>query len=250
MAQKNNYMPVLAKTKVDIEDVIPNNNNIDNTTNDDTKDSENIAKETNTDKEKTPDENATLEENTDEDDNLEKDANKNEKQANFIMYFLLIILAFALLYIVKYFLPTSSNIDQINTQETIPDGLEELKDEDDINQETKEKENFAIVSKSFIIRDNKLNNYTNKEFSPAYIEQIYLEEFLSDGDIDGINANDVKKLQIFLRDNGYSVKVDGIFRRETKRALRAFQRAYGLKADGIVGQKTKKLINSIVQKGE
>ena len=86
-----------------------------------------------------------------------------------------------------------------------------------------------------------INNYYD-------IDNNYLEEYLSDGDIDGINANDVKRLQKFLRAEGYRVGTDGIFRRRTKEALKAFQREYGIRADGILGVKTRRLINRLIRR--
>jgi len=92
----------------------------------------------------------------------------------------------------------------------------------------------------------KENSYNYKNDYDDYSSNEYIEEYLSDGDIDRVNAN-VKKLQIFLISQGYNIRVDGIFRRQTKQALKAFQRDYGLKADGILGERTRKLINKLAQ---
>jgi len=85
-------------------------------------------------------------------------------------------------------------------------------------------------------------NIVNKSYTGSYIE-----DFLSDGDIDGVNANEVIKLQEFLLSQGYPIKADGIFRRSTKLALKDFQAKHNLKADGVFGDETKKVINSIIE---
>jgi metacaspase-1 len=54
----------------------------------------------------------------------------------------------------------------------------------------------------------------------------------------GDRGDAVKELQRLLRDNGYSVTVDGIFGSFTASIVRQFQRASGLPGDGIVGPDT------------
>jgi len=50
---------------------------------------------------------------------------------------------------------------------------------------------------------------------------------------------DIKDVQRALKNAGYySGKVDGIKGRNTKRAIKAFQRDHGLVSDGVAGQKT------------
>lgn len=48
----------------------------------------------------------------------------------------------------------------------------------------------------------------------------------------------VRGLQQALKDLGYTIKVDGIFGRETDRVLRQFQKDQGLKSDGVAGRAT------------
>ncbi len=50
--------------------------------------------------------------------------------------------------------------------------------------------------------------------------------------------DDVKKLQTALKQQGFSVLVDGRFGRDTETAVRAFQRQHGLQPDGVVGPLT------------
>lgn len=49
---------------------------------------------------------------------------------------------------------------------------------------------------------------------------------------------DVFELQLLLRKAGYNIQADGLFGRETQRAVQALQVAYGLEPDGIVGPAT------------
>ena len=56
-------------------------------------------------------------------------------------------------------------------------------------------------------------------------------------------GEDVKVLQKYLKNNGYSISlIDGIFGEETKIAVVKFQNTKGLHPDGIVGAKTKELM--------
>jgi len=186
-------------------------------------------------------------------ENSEKDAQKirDKKIARFLI-FSFVFLSAVLAWVIYNSPKKSVDSADLDLQE-IPDGLEELSDSVDIDSDTKpkitQKESFAIESKSLNIKRDELKEYLNSDISPFYAGSLYLEEYLSDGDIDGINANDVERLQRFLRRQGYRVRVDGIFRRETKRALRAFQRAHGLRADGMLGKKTRYIINKMLQKG-
>lgn len=50
--------------------------------------------------------------------------------------------------------------------------------------------------------------------------------------------NEVQVIQEALRDQGYTVDVDGAFGVGTEQAVRAYQAANGLEADGVVGQET------------
>jgi len=103
-------------------------------------------------------------------------------------------------------------------------------------------------------RNNKDNSSLDSDFKVSYKESISVDslepiesDYLSDGDIDGINANEVIKLQSFLRYQGYDIRADGIFRRETKLALKAFQQQHNLKSDGIFAGETRRLINAFIR---
>jgi len=55
---------------------------------------------------------------------------------------------------------------------------------------------------------------------------------------------DVKSVQTALKNAGYyNGEIDGVKGRNTKRAIKAFQRDHGLAADGIVGSKTWDLLS-------
>ncbi|WP_158856394.1 M15 family metallopeptidase [Lunatibacter salilacus] len=51
-------------------------------------------------------------------------------------------------------------------------------------------------------------------------------------------GTDVRKWQLFLLGEGYSLQVDGKFGSNTERHTKAFQQVNGLSADGVVGPKT------------
>jgi len=54
----------------------------------------------------------------------------------------------------------------------------------------------------------------------------------------------VKEIQVSLKSAGfYTGKIDGIKGRNTRKAIREFQKANGLVADGIVGKKTWELLS-------
>lgn len=53
-----------------------------------------------------------------------------------------------------------------------------------------------------------------------------------------------KEIQTYLKNAGfYTGKIDGIKGRNTKRAIKEFQKANGLKVDGIVGKKTWEILS-------
>ena len=55
----------------------------------------------------------------------------------------------------------------------------------------------------------------------------------------GSRGNDVKTLQTMLNEiTDADLKVDGIFGKDTRTAVRQFQREYGLTVDGVVGRNT------------
>ena len=54
----------------------------------------------------------------------------------------------------------------------------------------------------------------------------------------GSYGEDVKLVQTKLNENGYKLKVDGIFGKLTQAAVKSYQSKNGLKADGVVGPKT------------
>lgn len=55
----------------------------------------------------------------------------------------------------------------------------------------------------------------------------------------------IARLQRLLRQQGFSVRVDGVFGKTTATAISQFQRQHGLRADGSVGPKTEKLLRRI-----
>lgn len=66
----------------------------------------------------------------------------------------------------------------------------------------------------------------------------------------GSSGEDVKKLQKYLNENGYSLSVDGQFGSKTQNAVRDYQKKNGLSADGIVGDKTWAKLYSSKSKSE
>jgi len=53
-----------------------------------------------------------------------------------------------------------------------------------------------------------------------------------------IDVPSVSQIQTALRRAGYGISVDGKMGKQTRKAVRDFQRANGLEADGKVGKKT------------
>ena len=82
--------------------------------------------------------------------------------------------------------------------------------------------------------------YVNGELVPG-------DEIVTEGEGDAVlptlrkgnRGEDVKLLQTTLNEQGYSCgNVDGIFGKNTQKAVKEFQKAKGLSVDGIVGRKT------------
>lgn len=62
----------------------------------------------------------------------------------------------------------------------------------------------------------------------------------------GNKGADVKLVQTLLSNNGFTLKVDGIFGKLTLRAVKGYQGKNGLKSDGLVGQLTFAKLNPVV----
>ncbi len=60
----------------------------------------------------------------------------------------------------------------------------------------------------------------------------------------GSSGNDVKWVQDLLRQNGYTIEVDGSFGSKTRNAVMHFQKYNSLSADGIVGELTRKALKT------
>jgi len=58
----------------------------------------------------------------------------------------------------------------------------------------------------------------------------------------------VARLQRLLRQQGFPIRVDGVFGRDTAAAIQGFQRHHGLAADGSVGPKTEKVLRRSTKK--
>ena len=162
---------------------------------------------------------------------------KDDKDGNFVpliiiglFWFIASFLAYALLH--EPTTKKSQNIIQTDIQEDLID--EDLAPLDSrepiINKNKQDSKKIYVVTKNFSIDNGE-----------------YLEELLTYGDIDNVNANDVKKLQRFLKSKGYRVKVNGVFDLLTKNALKRFQSRYNLTADGVLGKKTRALINKLIR---
>lgn len=66
----------------------------------------------------------------------------------------------------------------------------------------------------------------------------------------GSQGSDVKTLQEMLNQNGYELKVDGIFGNQTKSAVRDYQSKNGLAVDGIAGNQTWGALTSAASTGQ
>lgn len=66
----------------------------------------------------------------------------------------------------------------------------------------------------------------------------------------GANNKKVKLIQQLLQKLGYKVTVDGDYGKQTRKAVKKFQKKAGLKTDGVVGPKTWRILNEIVAKQE
>jgi len=174
--------------------------------------------------------------------------NKIKSLLNSASFWLKVIAAIAVLIIAVAFLKGLSKSQHISTKPAENISLEDedlapLDEQENLiiaNSDKKEKTQLSFED----VSQNEITVVTKRYTLP---KGEYLEELLSYGDIDYINANDVKRLQKFLRNEGYNIKVDGNFRANTKSALIKFQRRYHLRANGIVGKKTRAVINRIIR---
>ncbi|MBO4390942.1 MAG: peptidoglycan-binding protein [Lachnospiraceae bacterium] len=62
----------------------------------------------------------------------------------------------------------------------------------------------------------------------------------------GCTGDDVKEIQSLLTEKGYTVKIDGIFGDETRKAVLKYQKDHSLEVDGIVGDETYRSLSAIV----
>jgi peptidoglycan hydrolase-like protein with peptidoglycan-binding domain len=64
----------------------------------------------------------------------------------------------------------------------------------------------------------------------------------------GTSKEDIKAIQAALRNAGfYSGKIDGVKGKQTRKAVKGFQRANGLTPDGVVGSRTWELLSRYSQ---
>lgn len=64
----------------------------------------------------------------------------------------------------------------------------------------------------------------------------------------GSRGQTVRALQLFLKEQGYDIKADGVFLDETDKALKAYQKQAGTNADGVVGSRSLKMISDAIGK--
>ena len=57
------------------------------------------------------------------------------------------------------------------------------------------------------------------------------------------SSEEVRRVQSALKDNGEDVKVDGVFGRQTRQALRDYQQKNGLQASGQLDEQTLEKLN-------
>ncbi len=80
----------------------------------------------------------------------------------------------------------------------------------------------------------------------ALLEEQPEIEVLKQGD----NNDKVKLVQVILLKLGYKVAVDGDFGKQTRKAIKKFQKKAHLKADGVIGPKTWRVLNERAAKQE
>lgn len=99
---------------------------------------------------------------------------------------------------------------------------------------------FKIFSLSFlIILILATSSICFASYASPYQEPTYLIRYGSRGD-------GVKWAQSILKENGYSIVVDGIFGAKTKNAVQHFQKYNNLSTDGIVGIQTRTALKKSV----
>ncbi len=64
----------------------------------------------------------------------------------------------------------------------------------------------------------------------------------------GAGTDDIRETQTCLKNAGYYTgKIDGVKGKNTKHAIKEFQKANGLTPDGVVGKKTRELLHTYAQ---
>jgi hypothetical protein len=61
----------------------------------------------------------------------------------------------------------------------------------------------------------------------------------------GMRSDEVRALQEMLKSNGADIGVDGIFGKDTLKAVQEFQKSQGLEVDGLVGKDTRKALEGL-----
>lgn len=87
--------------------------------------------------------------------------------------------------------------------------------------------------------------------SPAPVGDGKVAESSSVGDLgsktlrQGMRSDEVKALQEKLKANGAEIDVDGIFGKQTSKAVKEFQKSQGIDVDGLVGKDTRKAFDGL-----
>lgn len=84
-----------------------------------------------------------------------------------------------------------------------------------------------------------ISTFSYAAYKSPYIEPTYLVKY-------GSTGTGVKWVQDLLKQNGYSVTVDGVFGSKTKNAVIHFQKYNNLDTDGIVGNLTREALKKSV----
>ena len=95
---------------------------------------------------------------------------------------------------------------------------------------------FLAILVSFILVSN-LNTSVYATYTSPYLEPTTLIKY-------GSTGISVKWVQDLLKQNGYSIQIDGEFGNITKNAVIHFQKYNNLSADGIVGEQTKNALKT------
>ena len=135
---------------------------------------------------------------------------------------------------------TNQSVTKLHPKEkTVVVQAEPKSENEKQNEEQNENKQMNNVATSMLTMDKEIPK--DLSYKPidenAYMESLAF--FLGEPWEVGMSAPEIMWVQKTLNDSGYTVKITGVYNKETMNAIKRLQKDFGLKVDGIIGPQSK-----------